>query len=135
MLEEAKYVLWAYRAYALIGASQDTERYGYKVLDALRKQDGFRVYPINPKYPEIEGLACYPSLDSLPEIPEVIIVALNPQATEKAMPNLVQRGARVIWMPPGCFTQAAVEACQQANVREVHDICPVFALASIQTSS
>jgi predicted CoA-binding protein len=65
---------------------------------------------------------------ALPERPEVIIIALGPAVTERVILEVLELDVKVIWMPPGCFTEAAVQACQAAGVRELHDICPVSAL-------
>ncbi|MGN5479235.1 CoA-binding protein [Cupriavidus basilensis] len=57
---------------AIIGASRDTSRIGGVALDHLQRL-GYRgtVYPVNPRYAEIAGLACYPDVESLPKAPDV----------------------------------------------------------------
>ena len=37
-----------------------------------------RCHFVNPKYDELHGQPCYPSLEALPERPDIAIVALNP---------------------------------------------------------
>ena len=52
---------------AIIGASDDPKRVGYNILkNALDGYSG-RIYPVNPKYESIQGVACYPDIDSIPE--------------------------------------------------------------------
>ena len=110
MFETAHEVLRTYKKFALLGASQDPERFGHEVFEAFHTR-GFEIQPINPKYPDIDGHPCHPSLAALPERPEVIIVALGPAVTERVIREVLESGAKVIWMPPGCFTDAAVNAC------------------------
>ena len=38
----------------------------------LRSQDRVRVYPVNPKYAELNGVTCYPSVEALPEAPDLV---------------------------------------------------------------
>ena len=46
--------------------------------------------------------------------------------------TLKQDVSYLIWLPPGCFTPAAVDACQVAGVPELHDVCPVGAWHALQ---
>ena len=131
MLEEAVEVLKTYRSFAVIGVSREPEKYGHEVFEVLRSS-GYHVCPINPKYTEIDGQPCYATLDALPERPDVVVTALAPQVTEKLMPGVIASGVSVIWMPPGCYTSSAVEACRAAGVRELHEVCPVMALGTLR---
>ena len=36
-----------------------------------------KLYPINPKYQEIIGVKCWPSLEALPEVPELALILVN----------------------------------------------------------
>ncbi len=133
MLENALDILKTAKSFALIGVSQDPEKYGHEIFAALLSA-GIRVYPINPKYSEVDGHPCYPSLAALTERPEVVVVALGPEATQRVIPDVIDSGVKTIWMPPGCFTPAAVEACRSAGLRELHDIGPVFASGMLHAS-
>ena len=52
--------------------------------------------------------------------------------TEQTTPKVLAAGARLVWLPPGCFTDAAVDACLAAGVPVIHDVCPVGALRALQ---
>jgi acetyltransferase len=58
-------------AVAVVGATEDTSRFGGKVMSRLRtfgvQAD---VFPINPKAAEIDGRTCYGSLSELPRVPD-----------------------------------------------------------------
>lgn len=58
-------------------------------------EQGFKgkIYPINPKYEAIEDIRCYPSIESLPESPDQIVIAV---AAEKAAEVLAAAGAKGI---------------------------------------
>lgn len=79
---------------AVIGASADPTRAGGQTVDAL-KRHGYRggVYPINPKYDEIAGFRCYPSLQDLDRPCDIAVIAL-PAANAAAM--VTQCGERGI---------------------------------------
>ena len=53
---------------ALVGASLRAESAGNDmVLQLLQSGFGGRVYAVNPKYNQVAGIPCYPSLSDLPE--------------------------------------------------------------------
>jgi len=59
------------RSIAVIGATP-RQQYGGRLLNAvLRAGDRLRVYPVNPKYAELGGRTCYPSVEDLPESPDL----------------------------------------------------------------
>ena len=71
---------------ALVGASPKAGSVGNGMVQGLRG-GGFtgRIYPINPNYREIEGIACYPSLADLPEPVDHVLLGVANARLEKAM--------------------------------------------------
>ncbi|MEK6710028.1 MAG: acetate--CoA ligase family protein, partial [Nitrospinota bacterium] len=63
---------------AVVGASADLERFNGRVFkNLLRHGYPGRVYPVNPKYGEVAGVRCWPSLSELPETPETAFIAVG----------------------------------------------------------
>ena len=61
------------KSVALIGASHSEEKLGGVMLKNLLKFKG-RVYPVNPKYPELMGLKSYPSIEDIPDTVDLVII-------------------------------------------------------------
>lgn len=63
---------------AIIGASKDFVTISGQPLKHMLSH-GYqgKLYPINPKYTEIVGLTCYPSVESLPEAPDLALILVN----------------------------------------------------------
>jgi len=112
---------------AIVGVSQDPDRYGYEVFEAFLA-NGQRVFPINPKYQHIDGYPCYPSLDTLPEMPDVVVTAVPPAVTERVAETCARLGIPALWMTPGTESEQAIAFCAANGVRVVHGFCPVFVL-------
>lgn len=78
-------------AVALVGASPDFARYGGRALHFL---SGFGfdgpIWPVNPKYSEIKGMACYPNLEALPGRPDHVGIVVAP---ERVLPVLEECAA------------------------------------------
>ncbi|MEW6073852.1 MAG: CoA-binding protein [Planctomycetota bacterium] len=94
--------------WAVVGASTDREKYGNKVLRCYVQKGKVPVYPINPKAAEVEGLAAYPDLDSLPEPVRGISVITPPAVTAAVVETAAAAGIRRVWMQPGAESEAAV---------------------------
>ena len=74
------------RGVAIIGASADLTRIGGHPIKAL-KGAGFKggIFPVNPKYPELHGLKCYPDAASIREPCDLAIVAVPAPAVAQAI--------------------------------------------------
>lgn len=65
------------KSVAIIGASQDLTTINGKILKYMlkHKYQG-KIYPVNPKYREIAGVACYPSVGDIPEPVDLSLIAV-----------------------------------------------------------
>jgi acyl-CoA synthetase (NDP forming) len=62
---------------AIIGASRDGTKIPGLLLAFLRKNEfAGAIYPVNPNYPDIDGLACYPSLAAIGQPIDLAIVII-----------------------------------------------------------
>jgi acyl-CoA synthetase (NDP forming) len=83
------------RAVALVGASPRPDSPGNDMLRMLRKS-GFKgpAYAINPKYEEVEGYRCFPSLAALPERVEHVVLSVANARIEAALDDAIAHGAK-----------------------------------------
>lgn len=110
------------RVWAIVGASQDRNKYGNRVLRSLR-HSGYVVYPVNPHVPEVEGNKAYATLADLPELPEVVNLVVPPPVTEQVVREAHVLGLNRVWMQPGAESQAAIQFCQENGMQVVYDAC------------
>lgn len=120
----ANEILRTKKIFAVTGVSQDESKYGFEVFRTLIEYK-YRTYPINPKYNEIMGHKCFPSINALPEEPEVLIVVLAPQNTYKIVESLIQNKNMIFWLPPGCWSEEAIDKLNQSGSKYIYDVCPV----------
>lgn len=70
---------------------------GGAMEDSIRRCDdtGFtgEIWVVNPKYAELGGRKCYPSIDALPEAPDATFIAVPREATIEILKQLDARGA------------------------------------------
>src|SRR5262245_62316133 len=74
------------RSIAISGASADLTRIGGHPIKALRNA-GYKgpVYLVNPKYPELHGVRCYPDAVSIGEPCDLAIIAVPAPAVGQAI--------------------------------------------------
>lgn len=88
------------RSIVIVGASADPNKVsGRPIRNLLR--DGYegRIHLVNPNYREIAGLPCHAEVASLPEVPELGIVALAAERAAAAVDALGVKGVRfaIVW--------------------------------------
>ena len=64
------------RSVAVIGASNTPGTFGYRTVQNCSFGFSGKVYPINPRHAEILGHACYPDIESLPEVPDCVVLSV-----------------------------------------------------------
>ena len=81
------------KAVAVIGASEDPSRIGGKPIAYMLKQGyGGQILPVNPKRESVQGIKAYPSIEALPQTPDVAIVAVPAAAVLQTITDLAQKG-------------------------------------------
>jgi acetyltransferase len=85
------------RSVAVIGASNSENKVGYIIVDNIVKE-GYKgkIYPINPKSDEIQGIKSYKNVGDLPEVPELVVVSI-----------------------PSPFVNQAIEECGEIGVKDM----------------
>ena len=110
------------RVWAVVGASQDRNKFGNRVYRSLRDA-GYVVYPVNPNIDKVEGALAYPTLADLPESPEVVDLVVPPAATEQIGKEADQLGLKRIWMQPVAESDGAIAYCHEHGIQVVHNAC------------
>src|SRR3546814_52427 len=88
-------MLFRPRSVALIGLSADMNKVtGAPLRNILKGGFPGRIYPGNPKYPEIGGLTCHSSIEALPEAPDVALISLAAAKVPDALRTLGRMGTR-----------------------------------------
>jgi len=76
---------------AIVGASRSGSMGGIILKNCKRIK---KVFPINPHLKTVQGMRCYRSLSDLPEVPDVGVFAINPEATVKQFEEFCQIGGK-----------------------------------------
>src|ERR687890_2867704 len=83
------------RSVAVVGASPKFDTPGNHMVRQL-VVGGFsgRAATVNPRYDEVEGIACFPSLEALPFVPDLVLLGVGNHRLEEQMEAAARCGAR-----------------------------------------
>ncbi|MBI5549802.1 MAG: CoA-binding protein [Deltaproteobacteria bacterium] len=110
----------AAKAFGVVGASTNREKYGNKVLRCYL-QSGRKAVPVNPKEKVVEGLAAVAEVKDLPAEVEAISIITPPAVTEQVVEAAIARGIKHIWMQPGAESEWAVSYAEAAGLNVIGD--------------
>jgi acetyltransferase len=99
--------LFAPKSIVVIGASSDPERFGGKIIPSLLRQ-GYKgkIYPINPKRTELNGLQCYPDLGSVPGQVDCVIFCLAASHIRSVLKDCEAKGAKLLVISSAGFAES-----------------------------
>ncbi|MBI5524113.1 MAG: CoA-binding protein [Desulfarculus sp.] len=94
---------------AIIGASADPNKGGHNLVANMVLTLGRRLYPVNPRYAQIDGLPCYPSLAEVPEVPDLVVIFLPPAAVEQALADCARKGVASVMIQSAGMAEVGPE--------------------------
>ena len=103
------------KSIAIIGASADRSKFGNKAVRAF-VQEGYAVYPVNPKETTIEGLPAFKTIADVPIRPNLISVYLPPPVLLKVLPAIAARGCDEFWLNPGTESDEVLAEAEQLGL-------------------
>ncbi|MDO8251365.1 MAG: acetate--CoA ligase family protein [Rhodoferax sp.] len=117
---------------ALVGASPDAGKLAGRPLSYLQRY-GYqgKVYAVNPKYKDIAGIACFPSISELPRDIDLALILLPAHGVADALEQCALQGVKCAISIAGGFAEAGGQAeqdrlseiCQQYGIRLVGPNC------------
>jgi hypothetical protein len=107
---------------AMVGLSADWFRPSFFAAKYLIDH-GFRVIPVNPRYEEILGEKCYPSVQDIPDPIDVVDCFRKPSDIPPLADAAIEVGARVLWMQLGIVNEEAAAKARQAGLEVIMNRC------------
>ena len=95
---------------AVIGASNDPTRIGGRPIRYLRAA-GYagRVYPVNPRHKDVQGLVAFPHISDVPEAVDLAIVAVPAPSVVDTVEACAARGVQVAVIYSAGFAEMGAE--------------------------
>ncbi len=122
------------RSVAIVGASDELNKWGGSMLALLRKfQFGGRIFPVNPRRTEVQGLPAFPSVQAIPEPVDVALIAVPNERAIDAVRDCASAGVKAVLMVTSQFAESGeagrglqeklVEIARAAGMRIIGPNC------------
>ena len=125
----------AQKKIAVVGVSDKRET-GCNMAYTKFKENGYKVFAVNPRISTFNGEPCYPDLTSIPDKPDAVFILASPKVTDQIVQQCVDLGVKHVWMhcmmgtKPGLVasmtsvSQEAVEMCNANGITVIPGSCP-----------
>ncbi len=102
------------KSIAIVGASRDANKLSGRPFHFLRR-DGYagKLYPVNPKYTDIDGVPCFPDVASLPEGPDLAIVVVPQTLVNATIAALGRKGTPVAVIFSSGYSEIGAEGVKR----------------------
>ena len=119
---------------AVIGVSRKKDIPANAIFQKFKKA-GYEVYPINPNAQDIDGIKCYPDINSLPSKPDSVLLAGKPQVSEAVVEECISNDIKNIWMHrgigEGSYSKKADKKCQENGIEAITNGCPMMFVSPV----
>ena len=105
---------------ALIGATPNETKGGNAILKNLIIGFKKNIYPVNPRYDEIEGLKCYKSVSEVPDPVDMAISFVPAGLVPQAVRECAHRGIKGVMIESGGFAESGPDG--QDLQKELKDL-------------
>jgi predicted CoA-binding protein len=115
-------ILRTARTIAVVGLSAEWHRPSFFAAKYMQEH-GYRIIPVNPRYPEILGERCHASLETIEEPVDIVDVF---RKTEDVLPiarQAIAIGAKCLWQQIGVKNFEAAKLAADAGLDVVMDRC------------
>jgi predicted CoA-binding protein len=107
---------------AVVGLSAEWHRPSFFVAKYLQEH-GYRIVPVNPKYPEILGETSYARLEDIPFAVDMVDVFRREADVPPIARSAVAVGAKCLWQQLGVRSAEADAIAREAGLDSVMDRC------------
>jgi len=118
---------------AILGASINSNRFSHKAQLALA-ENGCIPVPVNPKYDQIDGVQCYPSLASFPGSIDTITIYVKSSILRAMTEEVIQVHPKRVIFNPGAECKDVSARLKSAGI-EVQNACTLVLLSTSQFNS
>lgn len=83
------------KSVVVVGASREKQKIGAIVMRNIR-ESGYKgkVFAVNPKAGKVQGIKCYPDCMSLPEVPDLAVVAIPAAFVNETLKQIGEKGTK-----------------------------------------
>jgi uncharacterized protein len=121
-ISSLRHILKTCKTIAVVGLSAEWHRPSFFAAKYMQEH-GYRIVPVNPKYPEILGEKSYARLADIPFAIDMVDVFRKTQDVLPIAQEAVQVGAKCLWQQIGVENLEAAAIAEKAGLLSVMNRC------------
>lgn len=121
-IAQLRHILKNSHTIAIVGLSADWWRPSYFAAKYMQEH-GYRIIPVNPKYTEVLGEKCYPTLEAIPDAIDIVDVFRKSEDCAPIAKQAVAIGAKTLWLQLGVENTEAQQIAEAAGLAVVMNRC------------
>ncbi|MFW9808063.1 MAG: acetate--CoA ligase family protein [Candidatus Thorarchaeota archaeon] len=122
------------KSVAIYGASTSQNSVGQAIVqNFIKPQYTGKVYGVNPKYDQVLGIPCYPTLQDIDGPVDLVVVAVPARITPRVFEDIAAKGSKAVIVISGGFSETGpkgaeiedeiVEIAKKHNIRIIGPNC------------
>ena len=112
----------AHAAIAVVGVSRTGRKFGNMACRVLREK-GYRVYQVHRRATTIDGQPCSPTLDTLPEKVDAVLVVVPPWEAIDVIGEAAAAGIHYVWLQQGAESVEAANLAARLKITLIVGEC------------
>jgi acyl-CoA synthetase (NDP forming) len=94
------------KSVAIYGASASQNSVGQAIVqNFIKPQYNGKVYGVNPKYTQVLGIPCFPSLQEIEDSVDLVVVAVPARLTPRVFEDIARKGSKAVIVISGGFSE------------------------------
>ena len=116
---------------AFAGVSRDKKKFTYTMYkDVLKK--GYQILPVNPNTDLIDDVKCFPTIASLPEGINSLLIAVPKAESASLVKQAIERNIKNIFIQQQADTPEAIKLAEEAGINIITGYCILMVTEPVQ---
>jgi len=116
---------------AFAGVSRDKKKFTYTMYKDLMKK-GFKILPVNPNTDLIDDVKCFPTVASLPEGINSLLIAVPKAESASLVKQAIDRNIKNIFIQQQADTPEAIKLAEEAGINIITGYCILMVTEPVQ---
>jgi len=116
---------------AFAGVSRDKKKFTYTMYKDLLKK-GFKILPVNPNTDLIDDVKCFPTIASLPEGINSLLIAVPKAESASLVKQAIERNIKNIFIQQQADTPEAIKLAEEAGINIITGYCILMVTEPVQ---
>ena len=105
------------KSVAIYGASVTPNSVGQAIVqNFIKPQYTGKVFAVNPKYDQVLGIPCYPSMQDIPKPIDMVVVAVPARITPRVFEDIAAKGTKAVVVVSGGFSETGPRGAELEEI-------------------